>query len=416
MFGQLLQRFVRGKARPRRPTVALPHKQLAWLGFDAREVSMLLREAGMATIRFGRGGRSRRDSAAGAEWSDYLNDAVRYAVSIETESLEPENGASVSMVSAKWRAILSDTYRVTKRLFQKTPPDLIVLVHGYEPVNAVARALAIESGVPLLALENTALSGKMLWDDISGTTTNRNLAKNYYWRHRGAVSAQQAGLFERGIIERLRTLKSQEHAAPARALEVDLARPIVLFLGQVLTDASIIFGIGRWGTPLAILRELVQWCEDNRHQLVIKLHPKEATGKDPLLGRRYDRLTYRKIREDAWLWERLRHAGAIIDANNDFDTYGLIDGCAFAVTVNSQAGLETALLGKPIVVCGDSFYGGLGFTLDAPDPASLRAQLSMACSGFRPNGATEFGQIFYERYCRPKTPADLLKLIAERVR
>ena len=66
----------------------------------------------------------------------------------------------------------------------------------------------------------------------------------------------------------------------------------------------------------------------------------------------------------------LTRLGAAIDADNMYDMYDLMAGCSAAVTINSQSGLEAAIRGKPVVVCGEAFYGGLGFTCEAQVPCN----------------------------------------------
>ncbi|MFM7928721.1 MAG: hypothetical protein ACKO9Q_13510, partial [Pirellula sp.] len=61
--------------------------------------------------------------------------------------------------------------------------DAAVIVQGFEPSNAFIRAAAIRQRIGTLALENTMLSDRLLWDSVSGIIPNRNLAKNYYWRY-----------------------------------------------------------------------------------------------------------------------------------------------------------------------------------------------------------------------------------------
>ena len=43
------------------------------------------------------------------------------------------------------------------------------------------------------------------------------------------------------------------------------------------------------------------------------------------------------------------------------------------ITITSQAGLEMLLLGKPVMVCGDAFYGNKGFTVDLGHISALGA-------------------------------------------
>jgi hypothetical protein len=57
------------------------------------------------------------------------------------------------------------------------------------------------------------------------------------------------------------------------------------------------------------------------------------------------------------------------------DFYRLVDG---GVTVYGTAGLELALLGKPVIVAGEAHYGGKGFTYDGLTKAAYRELLAQA--------------------------------------
>ena len=68
-----------------------------------------------------------------------------------------------------------------------------------------------------------------------------------------------------------------------------------------------------------------------------------------------------------------------------------------------------------MVLCGSSFYGGLGFTYEAQDPDALRLYLRTALSdsGLQADKAAvdKFFYIYFEKYCIEKTEAALYKLI-----
>ena len=395
----------------KRRTVALPSQHLWWLGINRRLASSLLLKEGVKTVVFGAEGTSTKLKYEEHDWSPLLKDALHYAVCVECESIAPDVESMFPEITAKWQRKISLIYSATKVQFKKQQPNLVVLLQGYEPLNAIARALAIELDIPMLALENTALSGRILWDNVSGITTNRNLAKNYYWKYRDSIPPDDLRAFDSKVLQSLYDNKSEEHSSPQISPDISSNKPTVLFLGQVFTDSSMVFGLKGWNSPLDILKALATWCSNNNHQLIVKLHPKEATGCDPITERPYERLTYRKITADTSLCKKLDALNALIDADNNYDTYSLIKGCSFAVTVNSQSGLEAALFNKAVIVCGHSFYSGLGLTLDATEPELLPRQLENAKQGWLPSNALEFSYIFFERYCRDKTVDGLIKLI-----
>ena len=338
-----------------------------------------------------------------------------YATCVATDSLPTELNGSHAQVRETWRQRIGASYAQVLKQFQKRRPDVVLLVQGFEPHNAVARCAALHLNIPLIALENTAIANRMVWDNVSGITTNRNLAKNYYWRCKDCQDAATCEAYCERLIQNTKQLKSDEHRSPAAAHHPVDDRPQVLFLGQVYTDSSQVFGLRQWQSPLTVLESCVQWCGQHGRDLVVKLHPKERTGNNTIDDRPYDRLTYRKIMQNQPLSSSLKDLGAIIDEDNTYDTYDLINRCETAVTVNSQAGLEAALRGRPVVVCGEALYGALDFTADAPSPDYFDSAMQAAAK-FGPEQtatARQFAYIFFEEYCREKNAHTLLQLVEE---
>ena len=297
-------------------------------------------------------------------------------------------------------------------ILRRKSPSCVVIVQGYEMTGAVYRHSALQLDIPVLALENTAVKGRMLWDNVSGITTNRNLAKNFHWRYRESIAAGDAEQFCQDLISRTKQLKSAEHQSPSRPYQTRDGRPMVLFLGQVYTDSSVVFDSAGWDSPVQVIRQLCRWCVEHDRDLVIKLHPKEASGRAPVTDAPYNQLTWRKLQADPEMRRFLDDERICVDRENVLDTYSLMEQCSFAVTINSQSGLEAAIRGKPVVVCGHAFYSGLGFTTDAPDPSRFQAIMGSPVEANAAE-ARRFAAIFFQRYCRPQSAAAVARLIAE---
>jgi len=416
-YATLLPRMV---SRLRRPTrsIAVTHPYLGWLGLDFGAVAAGLLSEGFRTVAV-------RAPAAWANPSTtspcpaILRDALRYAVAVETEEVPPDLDSDRQPIVRLWGTRLAQMLAQTEAAFRRNRPELVVLVQGYEPVNAVARAAALNLGIPALAIENTAINSRMLWDNVSAITTNRSLAANYYWRYRQSISEEAVSGFVESFTSGLRGSKSAEHSAPVGSTAPDCGRPNVLFLGQVFTDSSIVFGLGPWLSPLDVIEATVDWCQQQGYRLLLKLHPKESMGNATITDKPYDRLTYRRIQGRPALMQALEENQAIVDVDNRFDTYALLFQSDIAVTINSQAGLEAALFGKPAVVCGDAFYRGLGFTLDVAHPVHFDLTMAQAITQANRvsvrSRAGEFAYIYYQRYCRPKTVESIVDLALEQL-
>ncbi len=307
---------------------------------------------------------------------------------------------------ASWQRRLGAHYADIEHFVTSHSMAAVVGVQGYEPRSAVARLACIRHNIPYLAIENTAVRDRMIWDNISGITTIKNLARSFYWRYEPTTAQDDAEAYCEWLIARTRELKQQEHAGPSQAEPLPDHAPFALFLGQVYTDSATVTGLKHWETPLEPMRHAINEARRLGLRLVIKLHPKEMSGDDPLRLRPYNQLTWRKMQADPELSAMLQQHQVVVDDANRLDTFALIDKAAVVVTVNSQTGLEAAIRGKPVVVCGDSFYGDLGFTFEAPSPQLFAAKFEEACANPRAarscRQARKFAFIFFEKYCTPK--------------
>ena len=138
-----------------------------------------------------------------------------------------------------------------------------------------------------------------------------------------------------------------------------------LFLGQVYNDAAVVFGLrDAFASQSHIIEHLVEIVAEMDANLDIRLHPKECSG---IKGDDMEKLTVRKLEEHV----RKGHVRDILPVikNNSlkytlddcrtYVTYDLIRAADVVVVTNSQAGLEAAALGKPIITVGEAFYGAL---------------------------------------------------------
>lgn len=396
----------------RHVSIAAPVHHLSWLGISRRAWARCCKSRGWRSLDYGRLDYEHEAAHPSHELPTQLRDSLLYATCVATDSLPSELNDEHEPVRRVWEARIAENYDRIRKIVIGGEPSLAVVIQGFEPQNAIARCCARELGLPVLALENTTCVSRMLWDSVAGIT-NRNLARNYYWRC-DDVDQWECDQYCAEFIRNTKRLKSEQHRSPSvRCGRLTKEEPI-LFLGQVYTDSSQVFGMRRWASPVEVLRHCVRWCKQNHQPLVVKLHPKEVSGRNAIDNRPYDKLTYRKIMADEELNEGLKDIAAVIDCSNQFDTYELIDQCRLAVTVNSQAGLEAAIRGKRVVVCGDAFYGDLGFTWDAPCPGVFEAVVREALSSDpSPEIARRFTYIFFERYCREKSESGLATLIEE---
>ena len=105
-----------------------------------------------------------------------------------------------------------------------------------------------------------------------------------------------------------------------------------------------------------------------------------------------------------------------MDFRNEADTYELIKRASAVVTLNSQAGLEAAAVGKPVVIGASCFYSGLGFAREAFTRALMEPALRQLISEGAPPGvadARRFLYIYFRKFCRNKSGQALADLLVQ---
>lgn len=360
--------------------------------------------------------------STGLKWKDdafgrLMEDSVAYHVAMEFEIMPEQidyNDPDQFECVEKWRSLALGFRERAERAIRRMRPHRIVYFQGYYLEAAVLRALAIEYGIPLLAWENSFLNDRLIWETVSGITVNRNLAQNYAWRCGATSNVQDSVEFSVQTMQAIKKRKSGEHQSPATAVSLGEKGPVLLYIGQVYTDSSVLFGRTGFETPECLIERILDYCEKNGYRLIAKLHPKENGGANPL-GREYDQLTWRKIQNSPHLSDAFSDGSDhVCDFENTLDTYSLISGADLVVTINSQAGLEAAVMGKPVVICGRAFYDQAGFTQDGGNPSDLERALANAIENWSDEKhqlACSFFHVFTEHYCVKRSPGSIFKAL-----
>lgn len=344
---------------------------------------------------------------------------VRHELSLaEAEESLAERAEELHREYARARALIDRAFR----FFDVYQPESALVAQGHIMASAVVRAVAHGRGVRVVAIENTFHGERLLWDDDAALPVMASRARSVWLREGHGVSDAQAEDYVADFLRRAKGLKSAQHASPeaasawpAEGPDAPARRRIVL-LGQVATDAAVLFGLRRGFTrQVDVIRSVASYADRTGHDLVVKLHPKEATGDSPL-GTPYGRLSERQLRSDPVLSELLERGAFTLDADNTLDTDQLMTAADVCVAVNSQAGLEALVRDCEVVLCGEAFYGNLGFTHEADDAASLEVALdrALAPDGQRNRGAEakRFFTVYLEGLCLPKTSAVIAELCA----
>ena len=287
--------------------VYCPDPNFDWLGFQQRRLrsAALFRGVQLRLPRFNEP--SEHASAAESELrqlgieASWIDKIIEYPLALyfevqlhELQNLERLDGDIIELHRAKAAEVLLEQYKQIKAF----KPHLILIAQGYGHHGTAARLLAAHFDIPVLAFENTAIDNRLVWEPVSGITVNHNIAANMFWRYADVIPEKEAEGFCNGIIAKTKEVKKLEHASPDTQWAGQTDRPMILFLGQVYTDSSILYGSYPGLGPENVVAHLADYCKRHGFDLVIKLHPKEASDVPvPGTQRKYNRLTLRKLKK-----------------------------------------------------------------------------------------------------------------------
>ena len=158
----------------------------------------------------------------------------------------------------------------------------------------------------------------------------------------------------------------QEDAAKiAREVGCSFSKPTVALLTNVLWDAQLHYRSNAFPNMLEWVLETIRYfAERPKLDLVIRIHPAEIRGGIPsrqLLSVEIQRA-----------FPALPANVFVVGPESEVSTYGLTEQCNAAIIYNTKTGIEVASLGIPVIVAGEAWIRGKGFSLDASSADEYR--------------------------------------------
>jgi hypothetical protein len=401
--------------------VAIDANCPAWLGLEARLLFLEAVRRRMWLIPFNAEDLTQLHATGTGPPSCAASETARYVLCVRHELLPDELTLAMQVsnaLAAEYRMALEAAQHreaAFDRLASRLRIRAVAYMQGYTPIAAAMRGVAMRRGLGMVAIENTLFNDRITWDDDTGIACFTRRSQQEYRRHVRETAEDEEEVHAWQLASSSGSLKSPEHRSGAG--RIAMGGPYVLFLGQVFTDASIVFGCeSGWG-PLQVVDQLRRLLPGHGMALVVKAHPKEAGGSDPVLGKPYERLFARRLKSQ---FPDLAASAidCIIDADNVLDTDATIRSAACVVTMNSQAGIEAAAHGVPTIVCAKAHYGDCGFTYSGTDATTLADSLRTSLVSTpeerrqRQRQALQFVDILRHRVFVPRTAAAVADLIA----
>jgi len=252
-----------------------------------------------------------------------------------------------------------------KKLYNIEKPYAILVEQGLQYDSRVAVEVARRLRIKTVAIENSFIKDLIFIDNLTGAICNRHTLSRVAWDRIKAreLSEEQIGKLKelwnnyttqipQASRDNLETIRNK--------LKIDPNKKIALLIGQVITDGVMAMDSYIYKDSIDFIKDTIKlFRQHSEYHLIIRLHPKESYGAD-WIGRPYNNIALKRLKKLKLDQEK----NVSIVHSLEVNTYSLMEIASFAITINSQAGLEMLAKYKPVIVLGDAFYAKKGFTYD----------------------------------------------------
>jgi len=268
-------------------------------------------------------------------------------------------------------------FQAAVALLQENRPDVVITPNGsileFGAVYEAARYL----GVPVSTFEFGEQNYRM-WlaqnDDVMRQDTtalwhafqDTPLGEAEWERIRTMFEARQGARNWETFERTWQTAESMGAALLKHDLGLD-ERPLAFLPTNVLGDSltlgrQVFTGMTEW------VRRTIRWFGDHpEYQLVVRVHPGESIGWGPS--------TYELLQES---FPEFPPNTRVLPADYEVNSYDLVEAASLGLVYTTTLGLEMAMLGRPVIVTGQTHYRGKGFTQDPQDWEAYERLLAAA--------------------------------------
>ncbi|TAK64220.1 hypothetical protein [Methylobacter sp.] len=285
-------------------------------------------------------------------------------------------GKDGQAILARYQDAAHMTAHVVGRLLDEQKPDVAVFHHGiYVPQGAVSSVLR-DAGIRVVNWGPAYRKGTAIfshgdsyhhtmidedpaqWSDMPWSNKEESLVMEYL---RSRWTGGNDWINFQADAE-------QDNGAIMAGLALDPSRPVIGLLTNVIWDAQLHFRQSAFPSMLEWLFASIEYFVNHPDlQLVIRIHPAEVLGSVPSCQRAANEIFNR--------FGILPPHIKVIGPEEKISTYSLMTLCNSALVYGTKTALELACTGLPVVVAGEAWSRGKGFTVDVSSPEEYRRVL-----------------------------------------
>lgn len=165
--------------------------------------------------------------------------------------------------------------------------------------------------------------------------------------------------------------RSSEGEAAGLLKEIGVApnRPVIGLLTNVMWDAQVHFRTSAFPSMLDwLLFTIDHFVKRTDVELLIRVHPAEVLGTVPSRQRVVDEIRVR--------WPELPNNIHIVAPDDSKNTYALMSACDTVLVYGTKMAIELPCWRIPVVVAGEAWARGKGFTTDVSSPQEYETVLT----------------------------------------
>lgn len=280
-------------------------------------------------------------------------------------------------VLARYLAAAELSSRAFKRLLARDRYDIVVAHHGiYVPQGPAADAVR-DAGARLVTWHASYRRSRLIFEHDDTYHRSMIAEPTLRWASRPLTAEQDAELeaYLESRVDGSQDWITFQRAGPQpldqleTTLGVNFKKPTALLIGSVAWDARLHYKSSAYGEMMNWAIDTAKWFATRPdQQLIIRCHPGEVLNS-PRAQDRLDDIVRNAFHE-------LPPNIIIVPPESDLNTYSLAKACGHALIYNTKMGVELAARGMPIIVAGDAWIRGKGFSRDASSPSEYFALLA----------------------------------------
>jgi hypothetical protein len=276
---------------------------------------------------------------------DYLLNQLKVVISKKAnKNYSKMNENDIINLYNKFKDYLQEQFNI---ILNNTPIDLMICRGNYELDNVLCEIIKNELKIPYMSYENSFIIDHLYFDSF-GPICNIMKEMKYKWniidKNNIKINDNVSKFFNSCFYDRGQVSQPEEENDKilkekilSKNKNFNFNKQTILIVGQVDIDSVVILE-DTFNNIESFIKYAIDSIDKDKYNIIIRFHPRDV-------------IVYNYFYNDDYYKNNF-----CMFIEYEVNTYNLIKFSDIIIVLNSQLGLEAALMGKPVVVCGNPFY------------------------------------------------------------